>query len=97
MKLVEPEEPRTIHGVGATVTRLPDGRVVLALSNLAARRLMLGLAVNTKRYGPEVATMLNAMCQLLYGISTGAVESNSPHGRACCICPYCQEVFRGSE
>lgn len=85
---------RKLHeGPGVTIKHDPaDDLVTLELSGLAARRLMLGLAINTKRYGPEVESLLSGLCKLLVGVSTGVVETSHPHGKPN-HCAYCLEVF----
>lgn len=87
------QRPPVISRPGVTITRNEDGSVHLCLSDLAARRLMLGLGVNTRRYGPEVSNLLNGLCRLLIGVNSTAIETHTPHGRAC-PCPHCKEVFR---
>ena len=81
------------RGPGVEVTYDPgNDSVVLALSGLAARRLMLALGVNTKRYGPEISALLTGLTKLLVGVPSGATEQANPHGRDC-TCGHCEEAF----
>jgi len=73
------------------------GSVVICLDDLAVRRLILGLGVNTTRYGPEVSTLLRYLCELKFKVShVPAWEQNSPHGPGH-DCGYCREAFDDGE
>ena len=86
-------DPKTWDRPGVKITYDPrDDTAFLDLSGLAARRLMLALGMNTKRYGPEVSALLAGLCKLLIGVPTEAVEQASPHGSEC-TCGHCGEVF----
>jgi hypothetical protein len=83
-------------GLGVMVRTDPDGTVDLRLGDLAARRLILGLGVNTKRYGPEVTAILAALCRQKLGIMPGAIDQTSPHGYGC-WCINCKIIFPKEE
>ena len=86
---------RKLHeGPGVTIKYDPvDDAVTLELTGLAARRLILALGLNTKRYGPEVSALLAGLCKLLLGVPTEAIEQSHPHGPGC-SCPHCGETFQ---
>jgi hypothetical protein len=73
-----------------------DGDTVrITMSNLGARRLMLGLGVNTDRYGPEVRQLLDQLAINLLGVQRGrsGLESSTPHRRGHPGCQLCVEIF----
>lgn len=53
--------------------------VQLTLSNLAARRLLLALGMNGKRYSPQVQAITDGLSMLLIGVIAG--EENAHRTR----------------
>ena len=85
---------RTYDGPGVRIVYDPgDDTVLLDLSGLAARRLMLGLGVHTRRYGPEVSALLTGLARLILKAPTSSLETGGPHGPGC-SCKHCEEAFR---
>lgn len=78
---------------GVFIVERSNGRVEIELTNLGARRLMLGLGVNTSRYGPEVKSLLDGLCRLLIRAPHSTLETSHPHGPRC-PCLHCRQAFR---
>jgi len=92
---VNPVGPKTFERGAVRIVSgrtAPDNKVEITLTDLAARRLVLALGVNTARYGPEMKALLDGLAKLLFGIPSSGLESSHPHGPGH-PCGHCRKVF----